>query len=219
MDISPPKVMPPELDRITRLVPKFNATGWRVTDIPSGLYRDLYWRFREDYTIHDLAVPEGNTGGVVQGTAGAAPALVIAGTGFGDAFFERAHTSPEIIALMEGFAGCRLRPTWWYGPRVYRSGAVLAEHIDRLETHLVNATLNIDCDLAEPWPIFLKTEKGYVSADLQPGQMLLYEGVRFPHSRPHPLKGKHYAGMFLHYEPIEKTQEHEEYLRHVKEMA
>ena len=37
--------------------------------------------------------------------------------------------------------------------------------------------------------------------NLEPGELLLYEGARLVHGRPWPFVGDYYVGLFLHYRP------------------
>eukprot|EP00873_Tetraselmis_striata_P036820 jgi/Tetstr1/457084/TSEL_043745.t1 len=40
------------------------------------------------------------------------------------------------------------------------------------------------------------------TVDLKPGEMLLYESAKCFHQRRVPMKGRYYAGVFLHYRPV-----------------
>ena len=54
-------------------------------------------------------------------------------------------------------------------------------------------------DIDEPWPLHILDHEGkrhYV--DMQPGEMVLYEGATLIHGRPRPLKGKHYDNLTVH---------------------
>jgi hypothetical protein len=56
----------------------------------------------------------------------------------------------------------------------------------------------------EPWPHVVEDREGQChDVYLEPGQMLLYEGAKLPHGRPHPLRGRYYASLFLHYRPTD----------------
>jgi prolyl 4-hydroxylase len=55
----------------------------------------------------------------------------------------------------EQWAGLKLAPTSVYGIRRYRSGALLATHVDRTNTHVISAILNIAQEVLEDWPLYI----------------------------------------------------------------
>jgi hypothetical protein len=77
--------------------------------------------------------------------------------------------------------------------RVYRRGASLAFHTDRVDTHVVSSIFHVDHaydDEAHPWAIEIEGHDGARHAvPLKPGQMLLYESAKCPHGRATALKG------------------------------
>ena len=42
-----------------------------------------------------------------------------------------------------------------YGIRRYRNGSWLSLHVDRVDTHVVSAILQIDQEVDEDWPLYL----------------------------------------------------------------
>ena len=48
---------------------------------------------------------------------------------------------------MEAWSKTKLEPTFVYGIRDYKKGAVLIPHRDRNETHIISAIINIDINL------------------------------------------------------------------------
>lgn len=88
-----------------------------------------------------------------------------------------------------------------YGIRVYKDGAVLAPHVDRLPL-VSSAIINVAQDLDEPWPIEVIGHDGRAhNVTMEPGDMVLYESHSVIHGRPYPLKGRFYANIFIHFEP------------------
>ena len=56
-----------------------------------------------------------------------------------------------------------------------------------------------------PWPLSIEDVHGEPHhVDLAPGELLFYEGARLPHGRPQPLEGEYYAGIFVHYRPLDR---------------
>lgn len=69
-----------------------------------------------------------------------------------------------------------------YGVRVYKEGAILAPHVDRLPL-VSSAIINIAQDLDEPWPLEVYGHDGRATnVTMEAGDMVLYEShsvVRF----------------------------------------
>lgn len=104
--------------------------------------------------------------------------------------------------LAEAWAQVSLVPTYVYGIRVYRRGAFLLPHRDRMVTHTIGVLINVDQDVEEDWPLTIEDNscRDY-DVLLRPGEMLFYEGTRLQHGRPHPLRGSRYANLFCHFTP------------------
>ena len=90
-----------------------------------------------------------------------------------------------------------------YGPRIYRRGAVLLNHVDKYKTHLLSITTTLDYNIEYPWPIVLTLDDETIAeVNLEPGDYLLYEGARLAHCRPSPLQGEYYANMYFHWSVV-----------------
>jgi len=113
--------------------------------------------------------------------------------------------SKEII---EAWTGQKLVETSLYGIRVYRRGAVLAPHVDRLPL-VSSCIINVAQDVDEPWPIEVIGHDGKAhNITMEPGEMVLYESHSVIHGRPFPLNGGFYANIFVHFEPFGYSQQH-----------
>jgi len=130
------------------------------------------------------------------------------------------------------WTGQQLAECSLYGIRVYKEGAVLAPHVDRLPL-VSSAIINVDQDVDEPWPLevighdgiahnitmvpgtslpsHLSIPSSEVSTHLclisqfcfsTPGDLVLYESHSILHGRPFPLKGRFMANVFVHFEPV-----------------
>jgi len=96
-----------------------------------------------------------------------------------------------------------------YGIRVYTEGSILATHVDRMPL-VSSAILNVDQDVDEPWPIEVYAHDGKAyNITMEPGDMVLYESHSVLHGRPFPLKGRFYANIFIHFEPVGHSLRHE----------
>ena len=105
--------------------------------------------------------------------------------------------------LHERFAGVPLVPTAMFGLRSYRSGARLAMHVDRVETHIVSSVIQVAQDVDEVWPLQLEVDGRIHEIVLNPGQMVHYEGASTMHGRVTPLVGRSFTNLFVHYRPVD----------------
>lgn len=109
--------------------------------------------------------------------------------------------------------------TWWthkrikhvttFGVRIYKRGSMLINHLDRKESHLISAIMQVhqivDKDGGWPVEVLHPHKPGVMEAYLQPGEMLLYEGARLEHGRPMRFRGEEFANVFSHFAPLEWT--------------
>jgi prolyl 4-hydroxylase len=113
-----------------------------------------------------------------------------------------AKLAEDLRPLHEEWAGMPLLLSNCYGIRCYQRGTFLYAHVDR-QPHLVSSTICVDRLLDSPWPLSIVNVDGQESQiDMEPGELVLYEGARLPHGRPYPLDGDFYAGIFVHYYPV-----------------
>ena len=106
----------------------------------------------------------------------------------------------DLQPLLEDWSNTRLDPTFVYGIRIYARDAILKEHRDREQTHIVSAIINVDQEVATDWPLIIEDHhyrKHRII--LNPGEVLFYESARLKHGRPIPLKGQEYANIFCHF--------------------
>jgi len=109
---------------------------------------------------------------------------------------------------LQQWTGEELTPCSLYGIRVYSEGSVLATHVDRMPL-VSSAILNVAQDLDEPWPLEVYGHDGNVyNVTMEPGDMVLYESHSILHGRPFPLKGRFYANIFIHFEPVGHSLRH-----------
>jgi prolyl 4-hydroxylase len=72
-----------------------------------------------------------------------------------------------------------------------------------------SAILNVDQDVDEPWPIEVYGHDGKAyNITMEPGDMVLYESHSVLHGRPFPLKGRYFANVFIHFEPVGHSLRH-----------
>ena len=89
--------------------------------------------------------------------------------------------------------------------RRYTNGSWLTNHVDRFNTHVISAILNVAQDVGEDWPLYILDNAGNThKVVIQPGQMVWYESARAVHGRPQPLHGNYYDNIFIHFKPFGK---------------
>jgi hypothetical protein len=116
-----------------------------------------------------------------------------------------ARLADDLQPLLEAWSGMPLQKSYCYGVRCYQRGTYLHNHVDRLP-HIVSATICVDHGLNTRWPLHVEDIQGTVSQiDLEPGELVFYEGTRLAHGRPYPLDGNFYAGMFVHFRPVDQA--------------
>jgi prolyl 4-hydroxylase len=115
-----------------------------------------------------------------------------------------------VQSILEAWTKSPLVLTSLYGIRVYHEGSILAPHVDRLPL-VSSAIINIAQDVDDPWILEVIGHNGKAhNLTMQPGEMVLYESHSVIHGRPFPLKGRYYANLFVHFEPLGHTLRHAE---------
>lgn len=111
----------------------------------------------------------------------------------------------EMRYVLQWWTQQELKHTSSFGIRIYRRGNMLINHVDREDTHLASAVLQVhqEADDDGGWPLEVISEKGdRHEVFLQPGEMVLYEGGKFQHGRPMRFRGKEFANVFSHFAPM-----------------
>jgi hypothetical protein len=98
--------------------------------------------------------------------------------------------------IMEAHLGVELYPTYSY-MRIYYKDAILARHTDRPSCEF-SATLCIQCDANNPWPIYFHSNGVDTSLMLNVGDMCIYKGDELTHWREPCLYDNHIQ-VFLHF--------------------
>ena len=76
---------------------------------------------------------------------------------------------------IEAWTGHRQAECSLYGIRIYKEGAMLAPHVDRLPL-VSSAIINVDQDVDEPWPLAVIGHDGIErNVTMEPGDLVLYE--------------------------------------------
>ena len=111
-----------------------------------------------------------------------------------------------IHPVISEWTGKQLEQTSLYGIRVYRRGAVLATHVDRLPL-VSSCIIQVAQDVDTPWPVEVISHDGKAyNFTMQPQDMVLYESHTVLHGRPFPLDGNMYANIFVHFQPVDHDE-------------
>jgi prolyl 4-hydroxylase len=127
---------------------------------------------------------------------------------------------------LEEWTGMHLSPCSIWGIRIYSNNSILTPHVDR-NPLVTSAIINVDQDVDEPWPLEVWGHDGMpYNISMEPGDMVLYESHTIIHGmshgnysfcvtishfnafflcrqgRPFPMKGRFYANIFVHFEPL-----------------
>jgi len=112
----------------------------------------------------------------------------------------------EMRQVLQWWTKQELKHTTSFGLRVYKRDAMLINHLDRKDTHIASAILQVHQVVDENggWPVevYHPHRRGLSEVYLQPGEMLLYEGARLEHGRPMRFRGKEFANVFSHFSPM-----------------
>jgi hypothetical protein len=115
----------------------------------------------------------------------------------------------SLTAVHEEWSGLKLIPTSVYGIRLNSNQSTLTMHYDKLNTHVISSIVHIAHEYDnddEPWPIEIEDHDGVLHAvNLEPGQMLFYESASCLHGRRQRFKGRYYASIFMHFQPVDKS--------------
>lgn len=177
-------------------VPSYTQVGFKK----EKLDRHLFEKIKEFYTLNSASTESEHVEGgyVTIADTGADGSDILQ---LPEALRMEIHIS--LRPILEDWSKTQLVPTFVYGIRTYKRGAILVGHRDRIDTHIISAIINIDQEVEEGWPLMV--EDHYYRDHhvlLHPGEVVFYESARLFHGRPIPLKGNKFANIFCHFKPV-----------------
>merc|ERR1712151_617237 len=110
----------------------------------------------------------------------------------------------EMKEVLQWWTKQHLKHTMTFGLRVYRRGSMLINHLDRQDTHVASAVIQVgQSGVDEGWPLEVvhPHKPGLKEVYMQPGEMVLYEGARLQHGRPMRFVGEEFGNIFSHFVP------------------
>lgn len=195
---------------LTEIVPKYTKLGFKKTKVPKALWGDVNdfyklkmkkasvpWK-REDCTpgIHKCveAIDDGdecaekNLEGMLKMHIDLDVGMVIL---------------KQLLKPAEEWSGIKLEPVTVYGIRRYLRGSWMSSHVDRKETHIISAIINVGQKVEQPWPLDIMDHRGtHHKILMKPGDLVWYESATVLHGRVEPLQGDYYDNIFVHFVPI-----------------
>eukprot|EP00903_Cladosiphon_okamuranus_P005880 g5816.t1 len=111
----------------------------------------------------------------------------------------------DLQPLMEQWSGTKLKSTACYGVRNYFRGSVLANHVDRVDTHVISGIINVEQENVDTdWPLYVRGHDGVArNLYIEPGEIIFYESASVIHGRPEAFQGDRFANIFVHFTPVE----------------
>jgi prolyl 4-hydroxylase len=176
----------------------FTENGFKVVKTPPELFAKLQ-QFWQDHRENDQQ-PEWKQVIHSYQNAWDAPTTMIPIQDHDEGLRREIWDSAEDI--LQQWTGQRLAPSAFWGIRVYHNDSILATHVD-FTPRVISVIINVDQDVEEDWPLEVWGHDGKVyNVTLKPGDMALYESHSVIHGRPYPFRGKYFANVFVHFEPL-----------------
>ena len=178
----------------------YTTVGFKKMEIPPELWHDIkvFWEDNSDKERVENW-PRGNT----YVNHWDSPSMMVS-TGERSRLQQSLHERVVTVmqTVLEEWVQTPLTYTSLYGIRVYKHGAILSTHVDRLPL-VTSAILQVSQDVDTPWPVEVYSHDGQAhNVTMLPGEMVLYESHTVLHGRPFALNGRHYANIFVHFVPV-----------------
>ncbi|GAB5370500.1 hypothetical protein AAMO2058_001498600 [Amorphochlora amoebiformis] len=184
-------------------LPRFSDTGTKLIKIPDNLYKEL-----TDFYYKNIPVRSNEPWDIYGATQmnfhEVGTDLVYLDL---DPIFRDRIANQHIKPILEEWSGQKLKLNAFYGIREYFPGAWLRNHIDRIDTHIISATLSLlKINATTPWPLeTVRWDGKRVRFEHKAGEMILYESSTRPHGRPYKLVDGMHVGCFVHFSPIDES--------------
>jgi hypothetical protein len=119
----------------------------------------------------------------------------------------------ETKPILEKWAGgVELSPSSLSGVHIFTEKTVMPHRLDTLP-FVINAIIHVADEVDAPWPIEVYGHDGKSrNVTLEVGEMLLYEGQSIITGRPYPMQGKYHADVFVSFEPLGYSRQHDQHL-------
>lgn len=185
---------------------KFTHRGFDLTAVPADLLNELQTFWKEGRRVHSRPQQSPMLDGALSGCQSNAWDLPLPLEMHARLF----DTLRPLVARWAGLQADDLEGTALYGIRMYRNPSLLNWHVDRQDTHVLSAILEVghlaygSDENYSPvdWPLEIYDHNGTLhKVPSKVGQMIYYESAVCPHSRPTFYEGREMANVFVHYRP------------------
>jgi prolyl 4-hydroxylase len=177
-------------------LPKLTPLGFKVVKVPA----DTWQLIQESYGLLKNVIRQENWEGIkniIHDKDGNAPVEIMS---MDNCPRIRQIIHNELKPIHEEFSGENLEPTYIYGIRSYKRGAILESHKDRIATHHISAIIIVDKQVDRDWPLDIQDHEGnWHKIYAEVGDMILYESAICEHGRKEPLEGEYFRNFFVHY--------------------
>ena len=168
------------IQEIVKFIPAFTDQGFHKIRVPDALHSNLL-KFRDESLMTGNLESESPDPGVING-----PTVIqnfrtqqsrqirINRTQMMELDTDlRREVFETLGPLAEAWSGLKLNPTSIYGIRRYRNMSTLLAHVDQTRTHVISAIINVDQEVEEDWPLFIKDHDDRShKVVLRPGEMI-----------------------------------------------
>lgn len=182
-----------------RMVPRFTETGFEVIKTPRYVHDKLGALLDQGLANWDSLDEEPENHAVYSPLPSKFIHL--------NTFIE--EIANDLLSLHEAWSGLKLEPVSTYGVRAYQNGSALLMHYDKIDSHVISSIVHIGHQYDNenvPWPIEIEDHDGNLHAvSLEAGEMLFYESAACLHGRRQFFHGHHYASVFVHYRPVDRS--------------
>lgn len=178
------------------LLPTITTEGYKVSQIPKMLYKDVLKYYRDNIFERQ---PEFLELEPAVNQKDAKPTMVHLDQDLSEKIAE------VLTPMMEDWLGQTTELTRMYGVREYHQGNIVRMHTARVGTQVSSVIMVIDKDLngERDWDFeVLQYEGDRKRMNLKPGQMVFFESATLAHGFPYPFQGKDYAMIFIHFRPL-----------------
>ena len=176
--------------------PKLTPLGFKVVKVPTNTWRLI----QEAYGLLKSVTRQENWEGItniIHDKEGNAPVEIMS---MDNCPRIREIIHNELQPIHEEFSGENIEPTFIYGIRSYKRGAILEPHRDRIATHHISSIIIVDKQVDRDWPLDIQDHQGrWHKIYAEVGDMILYESAVCEHGRKEPLEGEYFRNFFVHY--------------------
>jgi prolyl 4-hydroxylase len=187
--------------------PIYTKEGIKVLKLPSNLRSRLTEVWRKNRVNRKIEATDKHKGQYVVTNHGKSPTYMVDI----DEKLKKELEKFILDELVKWTGISTLEHTATYGIREYTRNSFLANHVDRYDTHIMSAIINVgQIGVEEPWALTVQSRALPTPQDIifdNGFDVALYESSTLMHGRPTLFKGEVYANLFIHYAPSDWSEQ------------